>query len=139
MTRESLEKSMSPQIRTSANNSDVNLPQYLKRDGAVESIGEIDPSLNGRNVLPKENTLGINYTQELIAQQQTALSEVKQLRSKLAESLGEHHDMKRDLDDLRIQVYFNNHVIILEQHVGIIDKINIYSYRLLKVIIHKSN
>ena len=121
MTRESLEKSISPQIRTSAmtkevnvNNSDINLPQYQKRDGSVESIAEIDPSLNGRNVLPKENTLGINYTQELIAQQQTALSEVKQLRSKLAESLGEHHDMKRDLDDLRIQVYFNNHVIILE-------------------------
>ena len=121
MTRESLEKSISPPVRTSAmtkevnvNNSEMSLLQYQKRDGAVESIGEIDPSLNGRNVLPKENTLGINYTQELIAQQQTALSEVQQLRSKLAESLGEHHDMKRDLDDLRIQVYFNNHVIIIE-------------------------
>ena len=86
------------------NNSEMSLLQYQKRDGAVESIGEIDPSLNGRNVLPKENTLGINYTQELIAQQQAALSEVKQLRSKLAESLGEHHDMKRDLDELRTQV-----------------------------------
>ena len=121
MTRESLEASILPQIRTSAmtkdvnvNNSDMNLPQYQKRDGAVESIGEMDPSSDGRGVLPKENTLGINYTQELIAQQQTALSEVKQLRSKLAESLGEHHDMKRDLDELKTQVYFNNYVIILE-------------------------
>ena len=65
-------------------------------------------------MLPKENKLGINYTQELIAQQQTALSEVKQLRSKLAESLGEHHDMKRDLDELRNQVNLSNYVIILE-------------------------
>ena len=96
------------------NNSDMSLPQYQKQDGAVESIIEMDPSLNGKGVLPKENTLGINYTQELIAQQQTALSEVKQLRSKLAESLGEHHDMKRDLDELRTQVYLNNHMIILE-------------------------
>ena len=96
------------------NNSEMSLLQYQKRDGAVESIGEMDPSSDGRGVLPKENTLGINYTQELIAQQQTALSEVKQLRSKLAESLGEHHDMKRDLDELKTQVYFNNYVIILE-------------------------
>ena len=95
------------------NNSAMNLPQYQKRDGAVESIGEMYPSSDGRSVLPKENTLGINYTQELIAQQQTALSEVKQLRSKLAESLGEHHDMKRDLDELRTQVYLNKHIIIL--------------------------
>ena len=121
MTRESLEKSISPPVRTSAmtkevnvNNSEMSLLQYQKRDGAVESIGEMDPSSDGRGVLPKENTLGINYTQELIAQQQTALSEVKQLRSKLAESLGEHHDMKRDLDELKTQVYFNNYVIILE-------------------------
>ena len=96
------------------NYSDMSLPQYQKQDGAVESIIEMDPSLNG--VLPKENTLGMNYTQELIAQQQTALSEVKQLRSKLAESLGEHHGMKRDLDELRTQVYlnYNNHMIIIE-------------------------
>ena len=121
MTRESLEKSISPQVRTSAmtkvvnvNNSEMSLLQSQKRDGAVEFIGEMDPSLNGRSVLPKENKLGINYTKELIAQQQTALSEVKQLRSKLAESLGEHHDMKRDLDELKTQVYFNNYVIILE-------------------------
>ena len=120
MTRESLEKSISPQVRTSAmpkvvnvNNSEMSLLQYQKRDGAVESIGEMYPSSDGRSVLPKENTLGINYTQELIAQQQTALSEVKQLRSKLAESLGEHHDMKRDLDELRTQVYLNKHIIIL--------------------------
>ena len=119
MTRESLEKSISSQIRTSAmtkdvivNNSDINLPPYQIRDGAVESIGEMDPSSNGRSVLPKENKLGINYTKELIAQQQTALSEVKQLRTKLAESLGEHHDMKRDLDELRIQVYLSNYVTI---------------------------
>ena len=91
----------------------MSLLQYQKRDGAVESIGEMYPSSDGRSVLPKENTLGINYTQELIAQQQTALSEVKQLRSKLAESLGEHHDMKRDLDELRTQVYLNKHIIIL--------------------------
>ena len=117
------------------NNSDMSLPQYQKQDGAVESIIEMDPSLNG--VLPKENTLGMNYTQELIAQQQTALSEVKQLRSKLAESLGEHHGMKRDLDELRTQVYlnYNNHMIIIYRILG---KINIYQYRLLKVMIHKS-
>ena len=126
MTRESLEKSMSPQIRTSSNNSGINLLQYQKRDGAVESIGEMYPSLDGRSVLPKENTLGINYTQELIAQQQTALSEVKQLRSKLAESLGEHHDMKRDLDELKTQVYFNDYVIILE-HISY-NRSNQYSF-----------
>ena len=119
MTRESLEKSISPQKRTSAttkdvsvHNSDMTLPQYQKIDGAVESIGQMDPPLNGRTVLPRENKLGINYTQELIAQQQTALSEVKQLRAKLAESLGEHHDMKRDLDELRTQVYLSNYVTI---------------------------
>ena len=118
MTRESLEKSISPQIRTSAttkdvnvNNSDMTLPQYQKRDGAVETIAEMDPSSNGKSVLQKENKLGIDYTQELIAQQHTALSEVKQLRSKLAESLGEHHDMKRDLDELRTQVYLNLTII----------------------------
>ena len=136
MTRESLEKSIAPQIRTSAmtrdvnvNNSDMSLPQYQKQDGAVESITEMDPSFNGKGVLPKENTLGINYTQELIAQQQTALSEVKQLRSKLAESLGEHHGMKRDLDELRTQVYlnYNNHMIIIEHRClyRILGKINI--------------
>ena len=115
MTRESLEKSISPEKRTSAmikdvnvNNSDMTLPQYQKRDGAVETIAEMDPSSNGKSVLQKENKLGIDYTQELIAQQHTALSEVKQLRSKLAESLGEHHDMKQDLDELRTQVYLNN-------------------------------
>ena len=86
------------------NNSEMSLLQYQKRDGSVESIDELDPSLDGRSVYPNENKLGINYTQELIAQQQTALSEVKQLRSKLAESLGEHHEMKRDLDELKTQV-----------------------------------
>ena len=96
------------------NNSEMSLLQYQKRDGAVEAITEMDPSFNGKSVFPKENKLGMDYTQELIAQQQTALSEVKQLRSKLAESLGEHHDMKRDLDELRTQVYLNNYVIILE-------------------------
>ena len=52
----------------------------------------------------KEKDAFINYARELTVQHKTTISEVSQLRTKITESLGEHRDMKRSIDELKTEV-----------------------------------
>ena len=63
-----------------------------------------DPLSEVHNVTGKNSYH--NYARELTVQHKTTLSEVRQLRTKIAESLGEHHDMQRSIDELKTEVSY---------------------------------
>ena len=54
------------------------------------------------NVTQKNEYL--NQDEELMVQHKSTLSEVKQLRTKIAESLGDYDEMKRNIDELKTEV-----------------------------------
>ena len=54
-----------------------------------------------------------DYARELTVQHKTTLSEVRQLRTKIAESLGEHHNMQRSIDELKTEVRYCNIAIYI--------------------------
>ena len=66
-------------------------------------LGEVE------NVTGKNGYL--NYARELTVQHKTTISEVKRLRTKIAESLGEQHDMKRSIDELKTEVSYFDKVL----------------------------
>ena len=69
---------------------------------ALDASNTDAPSIEDDNVTGKSDYM--NQARELMVQHKTTLSEVRQLHNKVTESLGEHHDMKRNIEELKTEV-----------------------------------
>ena len=67
----------------------------------------MNPNTNGTNpedVNSIDESRGDNPVRELTIQHKTTISELNELKSKIAASLSEHHDMRRNIDELKTGV-----------------------------------
>ena len=88
-------------IKNTSKNLEEDPLSHPLTDASADSTTEL-PLIEVDNVTGKSEYM--NQARELMVQHKTTLSEVRQLHNKLAESLGEHHDMKRSIDELKTEV-----------------------------------
>ena len=104
LARRSLERRILPYRK----GSHYQLPNRTTNNGEMKqhpNISGNDTALEGANKMLGTGVDENNVT-ELTVQHKTTLSEIRQLRTKIAESLGEHHDMKRSIDELKTEVFY---------------------------------